>query len=709
VVGLHVPCSRIDYRAVGTPYYARAVRKALVTLFLALVFPATASGATTRLIYASDWTGLTELFAIRPAGGAPLGQLTSGVEHPCITEFFACGFADPSPSPDGRWLLYRNALLLAEIPAQGQSLWLARADGTGARLVTSGGGEFVGPAAWAPNSRRFAYVTSAGIWVARRDGRGAHTVSAVVPRSLSWSPDSRSLAALAYPEGPSDRPGRLTILRGAHPRVLATVAGASVDWSPNGRWLAVSSTDAMGPVALISAANGRRRRAIGSGSDARWSPKGGYLASATAKGLLLMDTQTGRTRLLTTDTAYRAPDAAKPLGFAWAPDGRSIAYVTTRATNDFIAQGDLKVVTLSGRARTVVAGSSAHGGRILSVAWTRAPTSPRYSRPRVTATGLIADGPVLQLATDGPSIAFGTTCNRVSVWEPSTNFLFTTGQAPLVGVGPDCDWSERWDLYTVALAGDRLVYGFNEGGLSSFWSLRQLTISAPASGVQLDGAFGPLGGPWRHALGTAVGSGSLVVYSVWDEANVLPASPFQVTEQTIVRAEPSGCPCPALAASPGPLVPYDVADDHIVASADFATVVYDRNGRQLLSLPIAALGAQLDGADVVVLVQRELRDYDLHSGRLLHASPLPDVGSGSECASPHYCDRTPPRLLLEDARGGLVTYVLDGEVHIRRLVDGADAVVAPGSRARFFDGGLVYVSGARLSVVPYDQLPLRGD
>jgi hypothetical protein len=89
---------------------------------------------------------------------------------------------------------------LAEIPAQGQSLWLARADGTGARLVTSGGGEFVGPAAWAPNSRRFAYVTSAGIWVARRDGRGAHTVSAVVPRSLSWSPDSRSLAALAYPK-----------------------------------------------------------------------------------------------------------------------------------------------------------------------------------------------------------------------------------------------------------------------------------------------------------------------------------------------------------------------------------------------------------------------------------------------------------------------------------------------------------------------------
>jgi Tol biopolymer transport system component len=681
------------------------MRRVLVALALALAFAPASYGAVTpsRLVYASDWTGPTELFAIPPAGGAPLGQLTTGKQSPCISEFFACGFAEPLPSPDGRWLLYRNALFSAAIPAQPPSLWLARADGTGARLVvaTSALTDFVGPAAWAPNSRRFAYVTSAGVWVANRDGTGAHTVGAGVPQALSWSPDSRALATLSGEQ--------LSIVRGGRVRVFAKVAGASLDWSPNGRWLAVGNPDPAAPITLISAADARRRRAVGSGSDATWSPRGRFLASATSKGLLLTDTQTGRARLLTTETAYAGSYPPTPLGFAWAPDGRSIAYLTTHVRNDYIAQGDLKVVTLSGRTRTVVAGASRYGGRIVSVAWTLAPTRPHYVQPKVSATGLIADGPVLQLATDGSSIAFATTCNRVSVWKPAGNFVFTTAQAPLVGVGPYCDWGDRWDLYTLALAGDRVVYGFNAGGLSSFWSLRELTIEAPASGVQLDGASGALGGPWRDALGTVVGSGSLIVYSKWDEANVLPAPPFHVTQQTIMRAEPNGCPCPALSSSPGPLVPYDVADDRVVASGDFETIVYDGDGKQLLSLPVAAVGAQLDGPRVDLLVQHELREYDVQSGRLLRSTLLPDVESGSECGSPHYCDRRRPELLLEDARGGLVAYVLDGDIHLRRLADGRDAVVAPGSLARFFDGGLVYADGSRVSVVPFDELPLRGD
>jgi hypothetical protein len=499
----------------------------------------------------------------------------------------------------------------------------------------------------------------------------------------------------------------VTILRGGRAHVLAKVAGTSVDWSPDGRWLAVSSADPGAPVTLVSTANGRRRIRIGSGTDAKWSPKGRYLASATTRGLRLIDTRTRRTRLLTADTSYGPGLSPKPMGFAWAPDGRSIAYLTTRVSNDFIAQGDLRVVTLSGRSRTLVAGQGAYGGGIVSVAWWRAPARLRYTKPKVTSTGLLADGPVLQLATDGPSIAFATTCNRVSLWRPSTGFRFTSGPAPVVtGAAPNCDWGDRWDLYSLAVAGDRLVYGFNLGGLSSFWSIRQLTASAPGTEAQLDGAYGPLGGPWQHALGTVVGSGSLVAYSTWDEANVLPAPPFRVTKQTIMRAEPNGCPCPALATTPGPLVPFDASGDRIVASGDNETIVYDRDGNQLLSLPLAALGAQLDGGDLVVLLPHELREYDIGSGRLLLSSLLPDVESGSECGSPHYCDRKRPRLLLEDARRGLVTYVLDGKVHIRRLADSADAVVAPGSLARFFDGGLAFAYGARLSVVPWADLPL---
>jgi hypothetical protein len=47
-------------------------------------------------------------------------------------------------------------------------------------------------------------------------------------------------------------------------------------------------------------------------------------------------------------------------------------------------------------------------------------------------------------------------------------------------------------------------------------------------------------------------------------------------------------------------------------------------------------------------------------------------------------------LTLEDAAGGLVAYTLQGEVHVLRLSDGRDVVVAPGTRAQFVSTGLVY-------------------
>jgi hypothetical protein len=63
--------------------------------------------------------------------------------------------------------------------------------------------------------------------------------------------------------------------------------------------------------------------------------------------------------------------------------------------------------------------------------------------------------------------------------------------------------------------------------------------------------------------------------------------------------------------------------------------------------------------------------------------------------------------VLEDASRGLVAYTLDGNVHVLRLADGADRVVAHGSTARFLTAGLVYADGSRLHLVSYAKLPLR--
>jgi hypothetical protein len=64
--------------------------------------------------------------------------------------------------------------------------------------------------------------------------------------------------------------------------------------------------------------------------------------------------------------------------------------------------------------------------------------------------------------------------------------------------------------------------------------------------------------------------------------------------------------------------------------------------------------------------------------------------------------------VLDDAARGLAVYVLDGEIHVLRLIDGADRVVAKGTLARFLDAGLVYADGSTLRLVPFEQLPLRG-
>ena len=50
----------------------------------------------------------------------------------------------------------------------------------------------------------------------------------------------------------------------------------------------------------------------------------------------------------------------------------------------------------------------------------------------------------------------------------------------------------------------------------------------------------------------------------------------------------------------------------------------------------------------------------------------------------------PQLLTLGDATGGRIAYTLQGEVHVLRLSDGRDVVVAAGARAQLVSAGLVY-------------------
>jgi hypothetical protein len=147
-----------------------------------------------------------------------------------------------------------------------------------------------------------------------------------------------------------------------------------------------------------------------------------------------------------------------------------------------------------------------------------------------------------------------------------------------------------------------------------------------------------------------------------------------------------------------------VDENRVVVYGDNATLVLDRDGNRILSLPVSPAAAQLSRLDLILLTPGRLRDYDVRDGAEVHAWPLPDVPAGPACAW-RTCDEN--RLVLADAAEGLVAYVLDDRLHVLRLADGADETLGPASLARFMDDGLVYADGSRLHLVPFSQLPLR--
>src|SRR5207248_3168180 len=167
-----------------------------------------AAAAQPRILYAGDWTGSMQIFAADPSGKAPLGQVTfDRPAGPCYSAA-ACGFARPLPSPDGRRLAYWSP----GVGYQPQTLWLARADGTGA------------------------HATQKGIFIADTT-RGRTRLVYPPPDNLvllsqlelAFSPAGRLLAFTL---------GTIHILVLRTSRVRALVAaGHDIAWSPDGRRL----------------------------------------------------------------------------------------------------------------------------------------------------------------------------------------------------------------------------------------------------------------------------------------------------------------------------------------------------------------------------------------------------------------------------------------------------------------------------------------
>lgn len=312
---------------------ARALPGFVVAALLVAVPPAA------RPAPAATGLGFSQILSVAVAGGAPVNLSRS-----------LSGDYSPAPSPDGRSIAF-----VREDASGDLAVWTMRTDGSGQRRVVAGDRPV-----WAPDGMTISYdffAARACPGATLRCGfvnevraidvaTGAVRIVAQDARGASWAPTGMRVAY----EGALDRDGAsggiyVGKTDGGDGVTTRAAAGTAPTWSPDGRWIAYTSSRGVARVRP----DGTGARRIASGSLPRWSPDGRYLAFVRAG-------RTGRQATWVVRFDGRGARAVGPGGSspAWSPDGRRLAYVSRRG---------ILVVARDGSGRRLVAATDglAHG------------------------------------------------------------------------------------------------------------------------------------------------------------------------------------------------------------------------------------------------------------------------------------------------------------------------------------------------------------
>ncbi len=234
-----------------------------------------------------------------------------------------------------------------------KELWVARADGTGARQMTRNRTINLSPA-WAPDAERL-------LLTSYRDGRPRlyelSTRTMEMRQVLGgpglvvggrFSPDGKQIA-VAREEQRGNSEILLMSPRGDGLRLLTDDRGIDVSptWSPDGTEVAFcSSRDGTPQIYVATLATGKVRRITFGGSyntSPSWSPVGRQVAFTGRVGgqfqIFVLDLESGATRQIT-----RA--AGDSTGASWSPDGRYLVFASTRR-----GRGEIYLADAQGRSQ----------------------------------------------------------------------------------------------------------------------------------------------------------------------------------------------------------------------------------------------------------------------------------------------------------------------------------------------------------------------